>query len=619
MKALPLAVVAALVLVSSASSAPDFTLRPVSKTGKTVTLSWKRQPGADGYAFLRNGIVVARTMNPSQTTATFWKGSRYAVAVLHVAAGGRVTRGARAVYTAPRAKTKTASTTRGTGSTTRLVFVPAPSPVFELRLVGRTAKTVTFAWKSQPGADGYRFLRNGTVVARTMNTAVTTATFWKGSRYAVDALRLASGKNAIPFRRAKALVRSATTQKRASKLVFVPARAIDFRLRLSSRTNRTLTFTWKRQPLADGYRFVRNGVVVAKTFDPSTTTATFWKGSRYEVDAIRLSSGKRVTTVMRALAYTRSSSGPNAGAGKSGTGATAPASSGGTAPPAQKPVSSPKAPTSSKAPTTPKSPSAPKTPTAPKPQTPAPTSPPPAASPPPTPTPSPPAVGPGGAVTLSGSYSPSAFFQAVAVAPAGPVTVRGSYTITGNVAISRSNLRIEGATVQGEVDFGSGASGSSLVDSSAMGFSITGADNILLQGNTFDGQGRNNQNIIWDQPAGNTPDGFVIRGNVFRNFYIDGGDVHSEALYIGYSTNGLIENNTFTNNGNTSHIFFTWFGNTANPATSYPRNMCVRGNTFGPTHGAYYDVNLRGEIPVSANIKVQRDATLAIPAFYGDC
>ena len=81
----------------------------------------------------------------------------------------------------------------------------------------------------------------------------------------------------------------------------------------------------------------------------------------------------------------------------------------------------------------------------------------------------------------------------------------------------------------------------------------------------------------------------------------------------------LIENNSFSNNGNTSHIFFTWFGNTADPSTSYPRNMCVRGNTFGPTHGAYYDVNLRGEIPTSANIKVERDATLAIPSFYGDC
>ena len=221
-------------------------------------------------------------------------------------------------------------------------------------------------------------------------------------------------------------------------------------------------------------------------------------------------------------------------------------------------------------------------------------------------------------MTLSGSYSPSSFFQAVAVAPAGPVTVRGSFAITGDVSVTRQALRIEGATVQGTVDFASSASGSAFVNGSAEGFNIFGADNIVVEGNAFDGRGVDNQNVIWDQPAGNTPDGWRIAGNSFRNFYRDDGS-HSEALYVGYSTNGLIENNTFTNNGNTSHIFFTWFGTKADPSSSYPRNMCVRGNTFGPTHGAYFDVNFREEIPTSANIKIQRDATSANPAFYGSC
>ena len=127
-KALPLVIVAALVLVSSSSSAVDFTLRPVSTTATTVTFTWKRQPGAeDGYAFLRNGVTVARTLDPSQTTATFWKGSRYAVDVLHLSGGERVTRGARAVFTATRNKS---SSTNRKPRAARLVFVPAPSPVF---------------------------------------------------------------------------------------------------------------------------------------------------------------------------------------------------------------------------------------------------------------------------------------------------------------------------------------------------------------------------------------------------------------------------------------------------------------------------------------------------------
>ena len=105
-------------------------------------------------------------------------------------------------------------------------------------------------------------------------------------------------------------------------------------------------------------------------------------------------------------------------------------------------------------------------------------------------------------------------------------------------------------------------------------------------------------------------------------------DDHSQAIYNGYSKGGLIENNTFTNNGSTSHIFFTWFGNEANPATSYPRNICVRGNRFvNPPGGEfhYYDINMRAEIPTSANIKIDpdqwpnRNASTADARFTADC
>ncbi len=209
--------------------------------------------------------------------------------------------------------------------------------------------------------------------------------------------------------------------------------------------------------------------------------------------------------------------------------------------------------------------------------------------------------------------------------PPGALSVRpsqgaGSFSVSGgDLTLNRASVRLDHADLAGAVEFDPGSSGSSIVNSKALGFSIFGADDIFVSGNTFDGRGVRNQNVIWDEPAGNTPDGFVIRGNEFRNFYIDGGDVHSEALYVGYSTNGLIEDNDFQNNGNTSHIFFTWFGTLADPATSYPRNMCVRGNTFGPTHGAFFDVNMRGEIPLSANIRVQPGADNARPEFTKAC
>jgi len=595
---------AALMLVSAAAAdTTGFELQRVAQTEKTVTLSWKRQSGADGYEFARDGVVISRTFDRSTTTATFWKGSRYAVVVLHKKAG-RVVRGPRATYV-PIAK-------KGPRRAARLVFVAAPNVEFKLRLVSRTQKTVTFAWKRQPGADGYQFVRNGVVVSRTFDRSTTTATFWKnGTRYAVDVIRRAPGKHVVSVRRA-VVYAAAIPGAGGARFVSVAAPKVDFSLRLLSRDARTVTFWWKRQPGADGFRFLRNGVIVSRTFDPRTTRTTFWKGSRYVVEVLLRVGRNDAAVVTRALAYTTGAKASNT---KGRAGRLAPSTS----------ASTPKSPTPSTPPSSisppSKSGSSPGTstrpPTTPSPP-PTPSSPPPATS---TTPPPPPAVGPGGTVTLTGSYSPDAFFAAVALAPSGPMTVTGRYTVTGDVDVMRPSLRIDGATIQGIIEFEPAATGSSLTNSTALGFNVLGADSIVLDGNTFDGQGNVSSNQLWDKPASNTPDGWVIRNNTFRNFYKDGS--HSEAIFVGFSSNGLIEGNTFTNNGNTSHIFFSYFGNAAyegaSPTSTYPRNMCVRGNVFNETHGAYYDVNFREEIPSGANIKIQRDASNTNPEFYGDC
>ena len=193
MKLLIAAVVAALVLVSAAGSARDFTLRPAAQTDKTVTFSWPRQQGADGYLFLRNGIPVARTMNGSATSATFWRARamRSRCSTSRRAVGSRGARAWPSPLASDPCREDPWSDPQDSARVRR-----RPSPKFSLRLVDRTRKTVTFAWAPQPGADGYRFVRDGAVVARTMKSSATTATFWKGSRYAVDVLRLAwTGKS----------------------------------------------------------------------------------------------------------------------------------------------------------------------------------------------------------------------------------------------------------------------------------------------------------------------------------------------------------------------------------------------------------------------------------------
>lgn len=236
-----------------------------------------------------------------------------------------------------------------------------------------------------------------------------------------------------------------------------------------------------------------------------------------------------------------------------------------------------------------------------------------AAFPAPSPAPAPRPANPadrGALLQLAGAVSPDAFARAVAARGPGAVTVRpaageASFTISGELTVRRPRLQIVGARVQGTVGFAPGANGSSFSNGSATGFNIFGADDVTISGNTFDGGGRVAQSFILDQPAGSTPDRFRIVANTFRNFHGTTPDIHSEALFVGYSTDGLIEGNTFENNGNTAHVFFSWWGGRADPSSSYPRNICVRRNTFGATHGAYYAVDLRSEIPASSGIDVE--------------
>jgi hypothetical protein len=210
-----------------------------------------------------------------------------------------------------------------------------------------------------------------------------------------------------------------------------------------------------------------------------------------------------------------------------------------------------------------------------------------------------------------------------------PVIVRPrdgqDLVVEGDIVVNRPRVTIENVVVRGVVAFDPPADHGVLRSSSALGFDIFGADNVLIEGNRFDGQGRRNQNIIWDKPSGDTPDNWVIRGNDFRNFYE--GDLHSEALFIGYSKNGLIEGNSFTNNGNTSHIFFSYCGTQSSeldecktyPGT-YPRNICARNNVFNRTHDAFYDFNFRPEIPFAiANIVTQPGASSTEPQLIGTC
>ena len=187
-----------------------------------------------------------------------------------------------------------------------------------------------------------------------------------------------------------------------------------------------------------------------------------------------------------------------------------------------------------------------------------------------------------------------------------PARSGGTATITGDVDISRSSVTLDHLTVNGVVTFTSGASASKFTSGASYGFDVNGADNVTVEGNTFDGRCQRAQNWVIEEPAGQVPNGTTIRNNTFRNYYMcSDSSAHTEALFIAYSDGGVIEGNTFEDNGTTAHVFFSYVGANGSLDTSdYARNWCVRGNTFRRAINPWYSINFRQEIPASANTSV---------------
>lgn len=182
-------------------------------------------------------------------------------------------------------------------------------------------------------------------------------------------------------------------------------------------------------------------------------------------------------------------------------------------------------------------------------------------------------------------------------------------TVTGSVTITNDNVTVTGSVIQGTINLASSASGTTISNSTAVDFDADGADNTTITGNTFDaGPGKSCQSFIWPGVNRDPSNGWTITGNTFRNYQCT--EPHSEALYIAaYAQHGLIEGNTFVNNGNTSHVFFTWC-DVHNDCTSWgggykdPHDWSVRNNTFYDTWTAYFAINGRDEMAGNPNLNI---------------
>ncbi len=73
----------------------------------------------------------------------------------------------------------------------------AAGETFEVRKLAENASSITLGWDAQPGADGYRFYRDGTAVSRTFDPSRTSVKFAKGESYKIEVLILSAGASGV--------------------------------------------------------------------------------------------------------------------------------------------------------------------------------------------------------------------------------------------------------------------------------------------------------------------------------------------------------------------------------------------------------------------------------------
>ena len=173
--------------------------------------------------------------------------------------------------------------------------------------------------------------------------------------------------------------------------------------------------------------------------------------------------------------------------------------------------------------------------------------------------------------------------------------------VTGWVTITNPNVTVDHVDFDGGFTIQPAADDLHVVGGSAQSFYLWGAKRAVIDGTVFDGKGVTDDAKLWGS-GGKLPS-LTLRNCVMRHFSHDAdSSSHNQALFIGSSESVIVEGCRFEDNGNTGHLFVSSFG----VNTAVPGYVCIRRNTFGDTHGAYFAVNVHpDEIPTSARVYVE--------------
>lgn len=172
--------------------------------------------------------------------------------------------------------------------------------------------------------------------------------------------------------------------------------------------------------------------------------------------------------------------------------------------------------------------------------------------------------------------------------------------VTGWVTIRAANVTVRNVAFDGGFTIEPSADDLSIHGGTATSFYLWGAKRVLIDGTVFDGHNVTDDAKLWGRD-GKLPS-LTLRNCVMKHFSHDADPgSHNQALFIGSSEWVVVEGCRFDDNGNTAHLFVSSFG----AINAVPGYVCIRNNTFGPTHGAFFSVNVHpDEIPATAKVFV---------------
>ncbi len=218
-----------------------------------------------------------------------------------------------------------------------------------------------------------------------------------------------------------------------------------------------------------------------------------------------------------------------------------------------------------------------------------------------------PSGGGGGGTGSSGTCGGGTVINAAAfdALVAGGQRAFTDYTITESITVTDSGVAFTNVDLQGSITVETTADNFTWNGGCAVAFYQWGAHNATWQNITFDGGGNTDDCKIWGK-SGKYPSASFVHCT-FQHFSNDADPLsHNQAIFIGSSLSVTVENCFFTDNGNTAHLFVSSFGQT----TGVPQFVCIENNNFGPTHGAFFSVNVHPtEISPSDAVYIQPGQT----------